>query len=417
MPKCSVPLPINQPSSSAAFVPSNTTMDEQSSPLPVQQSSEASFSENSSSRAATPETSLTSECDGFIPFNLPNEPNGLDLMDCDIGHFGNNQSHVQAIDTAHCMGLLDSQFRQDLDGLQLVDTMPCLPEYRAFPAQTTALESTCWQGSVEMEAAVTTVLGEEPISTATLSSTARKRRNVSDNDARKPKRADTEVRARWVVPLSKETERCQFKKSCIPPSVFFREDIKMQCSQLEARSTELLTSILVQIADSSSFVCFRDAICASKTMESNKPRKISMHTSMADRLEILEELNGGNNYNAFLARYHILELFRNCGGHEGREDLIIIPYAADSTVSRPGKSGHPIRIALAEVTQRMMSMAFPSITPDTEEYKLKKAMMKRHRSLASRFQAFVDKFGLAILCFIQPYHGQNGSCGGISDNK
>lgn len=417
IPKCSEPLPMNSPSISGAFVPRNATIDERSSPLHDQQSSEASISERSGSRGATPETSLTSENDGFIPFNLPDESNGLDLMDCDMGHFENNQSELQAIASAQCIGLLESHFQQGLDGLQLVDTMPCLPENRAFTPQTAALESTCCQGSVGAAAAVAMAFREEPISTATLSSTARKRKHVSDNGARKSKRADAEGRPKWAVSLDKETEICLSKKSCIPPSVFFREDIKVRCSQLEPRSSELLTSILVQIANSRSFVCLRDAICASKTKESNKSRKISMDTSMADRLDILEELNGGNNYNTFLARYHILELFKNCGGHEDREDLRIIPYAAGNTVSQPGRKGHPTRIALAEVTERMMSMAYPSITPDTEEYKLKKAMMKRHRSLASRFQAFVNKFGFAILCFIQPYHSQNGPDGGISDNK
>lgn len=138
---------------------------------------------------------------------------------------------------------------------------------------------------------------------------------------------------------------------------------------------------------------------------------------MEDRFDILEKLDGEITYNALLKRYHLLELFTICGGNEGGEDMTVIPYAADNTACQGGRRGNPIRIALGEVTQRMMSKAFPSLSPDTEEYEFRKRTMKRYRALASRFQALVDKFGRAILCFIQPCRGKSVSNWGISDNK
>jgi hypothetical protein len=128
-------------------------------------------------------------------------------------------------------------------------------------------------------------------------------------------------------------------------------------------------------------------------------------------------LKGENVYNCFLARYHTLQLFRDCGGNEGTEGLRIIPYAADKMVTHSGRRGNPTRIALAEVTDRMMTKAFPSLAPNTGQYKEKRALMTRHRLLATRFQTFVDAFGLAILIFIQPFNGQIASSGGFSDNK
>lgn len=178
-----------------------------------------------------------------------------------------------------------------------------------------------------------------------------------------------------------------------------------------------LVSLLVQIADSNSFACLREAVHASRTKDSNNARKISINTPMADRLKILESLNGENVYNILLARYHTLELFKDCGGRESTGDLQIIPYITDRLQTHSGQRGHPTRNALAEVTHRMMAKVFPSLDPGTNEYQKKMNIMKRHRSLASHLQAFVEAFGPAILCFIQPICGHLASNGGFSDNK
>ncbi|KAJ5110330.1 hypothetical protein NUU61_001587 [Penicillium alfredii] len=414
----SVPRPTSPPSVTAASVQDRTTMDEQSLLPPFRQSSEASFSEDTRLPAATSEASLTSECSSFVPFNLSTEIDSLDIVHCSATQSGNSQVITQATDPAQWMDLFDSELCQVFEGPRSMNEMSPPAENCAFSLQATALrEPIIYQDTCAVNVNAAIALVEEQMSTAALSGTTRKRKSVNDNNAQKPKRANTVITARWVSSLTEEMERCQLKDSFLPPSVFFREEIELQCSKLDGRWNEMLTSILVQIADSNSFACLREAVCASKSMGSNNARKISTDTSVADRLHILEKLNGENVYNCFLARYHTLELFRDCGGNEGTEDLRIIPYAADKMVTHSGRRGNPTRIALAEVTDRMMTREFPSLASNTVEYKRKRAAMKRHRLLASRFQTFVDAFGPAILCFIQPFNGQIASNGGISDNK
>lgn len=414
----SVPRPVSRHSITEAPVQNRTTMDERSLLLPSQQISEAGFSEDSSIPAATPEASLTRECSSFVPFNLSTELDSLGINHCSATQTGNNQVIAQATHAAQWMNSFDSELCQVFEGPQSMNAISLPAENCAFPFQATALrEPINHQDACAVNVNAAKALVEEPMSTAALSGTTSKRKSVNDNYAQNHKRANTEIKAKWASSLTKEIERCQLQDSRLPPTVFFRKEIRAQCSKLDSRWNEMLTSLLVQIADANSFACLREAVYASKLMGSNNARKISVDTSMADRIHILERLTGENVFNSLLARYHILEIFRDCGGREGADDLRIIPYAADRMVTHSSRRGNPTRIALAEVTQRMMARAYPSLDPNTDEYKQKRATMNRHRSLANRFQTFVDTFGLAILCFIQPFNGQVASNGGFSDNK
>ncbi|KAJ5437543.1 hypothetical protein N7445_006087 [Penicillium cf. griseofulvum] len=415
----SVPITINQPSVTAPLVQIGTTRNEQSPSLPDQPNSqtEASSSENDSFHAATPETSLTSEYTGLIPFDLPRELDDLDLGNRGTDHFEDSQGVVETIHTSQIANAFNSEPQHIPHALPFFNSMPSFLENPDFSVQEEPLHGlNFYQRPIEVEDDIMALENEQSC-IENLSDMARKRKAIDENYARKSKRVNTAVRPRWAVSLAKEMERCQSRKTRMPPDVFFREDIKARCAATGPRFSDLLTLILVQIADSSSFVCLRDAIRASKTPELDKPRKISTQTSMGDRFNILERLDGEIAYNALLKRYHLLELFTNCGGNAGGEDMTVIPYAADNTTSQGGRRGNPIRIALAEVTQRMMTKAFPSLSPDTEEYQSRKRTMNRYRALASRFQALVDKFGRAILCFIQPCQGKSVSNWGISDNK
>ncbi|KAJ5205284.1 hypothetical protein N7491_004093 [Penicillium cf. griseofulvum] len=415
----SVPITINQPSVTAPLVQIGTTRNEQSPSLPDQPNSqtEASSSENDSFHAATPETSLTSEYTGLIPFDLPRELDDLDLGNRGTDHFEDSQGVVETIHTSQIANAFNSEPQHIPHALPFFNSMPSFLENPDFSVQEEPLHGlNFYQRPIEVEDDIMALENEQSC-IENLSDMARKRKAIDENYARKSKRVNTAVRPRWAVSLAKEMERCQSRKTRMPPDVFFREDIKARCAATGPRFSDLLTLILVQIADSSSFVCLRDAIRASKTPELDKPRKFSTQTSMGDRFNILERLDGEIAYNALLKRYHLLELFTNCGGNAGGEDMTVIPYAADNTTSQGGRRGNPIRIALAEVTQRMMTKAFPSLSPDTEEYQSRKRTMNRYRALASRFQALVDKFGRAILCFIQPCQGKSVSNWGISDNK
>ncbi|KAJ5379600.1 hypothetical protein N7509_012719 [Penicillium cosmopolitanum] len=222
-------------------------------------------------------------------------------------------------------------------------------------------------------------------------------------------------RPKWKALLLKENERCQSRGTKLPSETYFNEDIQAQC--LELQSSETLVLLLFQIADANAFTFLQEAIFASKTTEIDKPRKVSMEMSTGDRFNIMDKLDGDITFNALLKRYHLMELFRNSGGRESGGSMVIIPVYADSSFQRPGRKGNPISNACADVTQRMMTETFPSLRPGTREYDSKKVIMKRYRVLASRFQVFVDKFGLAILCFIQPFQGTRGPSWGISDNK
>ncbi|KGO75172.1 hypothetical protein PITC_057930 [Penicillium italicum] len=289
--------------------------------------------------------------------------------------------------------------------LPTISMDPCL-SLQGLPSQ---VQEPLWAdpGSSSRIDGIIQVLEEPSIRQA-----SRKRQCDTQLSNRPNKRAATSSRSKYGGFLEKEIEKCKAKGHPLPCETFFQRHIEESLLSNSGFSDSLGT-ILIRIADAGSFICLRNAILNST---SSSGGRVSRQTPRKDRYEIMEGLDGNVAFNVFLKRYHLMELFRDCGGLQSRSSTCSISYTAESFSSASRKRGNPKHNEDAVITEKMMREVFPQLPRDNPEYERRRRAMTRLRIIGRRYQALVDKFGQSVLCFLQPCSLTAELDKGVSDN-
>ncbi|CAG7960498.1 unnamed protein product, partial [Penicillium salamii] len=289
--------------------------------------------------------------------------------------------------------------------LSTISMDPCLP-LQGLPSQ---IQEPLWAdpGSSSRSDGIIQVLEEPSIKQA-----SRKRHCDTQLSNRPKKRAATSPRSKYGGFLEREIEKCKANGHPLPCETFFQRHIEEKLLSNSSFSDSLGT-ILIRIADAGSFICLRNAILNST---SSSGGRVSRQTPKKDRYEIMEGLDGNVAFNVFLKRYHLMELFRDCGGLQSRSSTYSISYTAESFSSTSRKRGNPKHNEDAVITEKMMKEVFPQLPRDNPEYERRRRAMTRLRIIARRYQALVDKFGRSVLCFLQPCSLTAELDKGVSDN-
>ncbi|KAI5363468.1 hypothetical protein J4E82_011568 [Alternaria postmessia] len=113
-----------------------------------------------------------------------------------------------------------------------------------------------------------------------------------------------------------------------------------------------------------------------------------------------------------IRRYHVLQLFKDCGGPDTlRREIAVTP---SSLTQRSGKRGNPLNRSVADLTARMMQEAFPAVDPGTNEYKTKYRWISDTRRLGQRLHMLEARFGEGVLGLMLD-QGVAGTDIGITD--
>jgi hypothetical protein len=174
--------------------------------------------------------------------------------------------------------------------------------------------------------------------------------------------------------------------------------------------------MLAQIAGPSSIVALKEALECSRSWPQIQNWKITGHATQHERMAIIGDLEVREMYCALLKRYHVMELFRNCGGFDSRKTTKMIICTGREIFQAGGRTGNPGNNDEAYVTDRMMTEVFPALQPGSKDYESKRRSMSRLRVLGRRLQMFAERFGKSSLAFMQPCKVSGDSEKPISDH-
>lgn len=233
-------------------------------------------------------------------------------------------------------------------------------------------------------------------------STRAKRTLDTSEQVQQPNRKRQEIGDYCRASILRDTEKCKAQNLPIPRETFFNPHIEGRVLELNCKVTDASYTILAQIAGSSSIVALKEALECSRSWPQAQNWRVSDHATRYERFAIIGDLEVREMYCALLKRYHVMELFRNCGGSDSRITTKVVMCTGREILQGSGRIGNPGHIDEANLTDRMMQEIFPSLHSGCKDYESRRRSMSRLRVLGRRLQMFADRFGNSSLAFMQP---------------
>lgn len=237
---------------------------------------------------------------------------------------------------------------------------------------------------------------------ATVSSTREKRTLDTPEPVEQPNSKRQEIIDFCQASILRDTEKCKAQGLPPPRETFFSPHIQNRILELNRKFSDASCTILAQIASSSSIVGLKEALECSRSWPQIQNWRITSHATRTERIAIIGDLEVREMYCALLKRYHVMELFRNCGGSDSRRATRMVICTGREIFQAGGKTGNPGHNDEAHVTERMMKEVFPSLQPGCKDYESKRRSMSRLRVLGRRLHMFAERFGNSSLAFMQP---------------
>ncbi|CAI7580910.1 unnamed protein product [Penicillium glandicola] len=234
------------------------------------------------------------------------------------------------------------------------------------------------------------------------SSTHAKRNIETVEQAEQPIKKRQEIGEYCRASILRDTEKCKAQNLPLPRETFFNSHIVGRVLELNCKFTDTFYTILAQIAGSSSIVTLKEALECSRTWPQIQKWRVSDRATRSESFAIIGELEARDTYCALLKRYHVMELFRNCGGSDSQITTNVVICTGREILQGSGRMGNPGHIDEAKVTDTMMKEVFPNLQPGGRDYETRRRSMSRLRVLGRRLQLFADKFGNSSLAFMQP---------------
>ncbi|OWY53982.1 hypothetical protein AALT_g11689 [Alternaria alternata] len=156
----------------------------------------------------------------------------------------------------------------------------------------------------------------------------------------------------------------------------------------------------------------QDILESCKTQERCTTSEAMCMVSRAERIRVIASLGHTMSRSQLLRRYHILQLFKDCGGpNTSTWEIAVTP---SSLTQRSGKRGNPLNRSVADLTERMMEETFPAVDSSTDEYTTKYRWISDIRRLGQRLYMLETRFGKGILGLMLD-QGVAGTDIGITD--
>jgi hypothetical protein len=227
-----------------------------------------------------------------------------------------------------------------------------------------------------------------------------KRRSVHDTDlTRRKKYRDRHVRPNLDVLeayLTEESPKCESLGQQPPHETFLTPAIQEAIRDLSAEKTEIPAKILIYIASPCLIGALQEILQTYRAQDSYEPLRVATTISRKERFDLIVSLDHRITIFQLRRRYHILALYKDCGGAAGSTTRIVITTSSDFP-DHPRRRGNPANRSVAELTERMMHDMFPALASGTDEYKIKYRLMSNLRRLGHRLNILEKRFGRGIL--------------------
>jgi hypothetical protein len=212
--------------------------------------------------------------------------------------------------------------------------------------------------------------------------------------------------------LTEEERKCKDFGHQSPQDTFLTPLIQEAVRNLGKEKTEVLAKIMIQIGSPCLIGGLQDILGSCKAQESCMTLDATGTLSRAERVHLIASLDHAMSHFQLLRRYHVLQLFKDCGG-PGTSTWGIAMTPSSSTLP-PNKCGNPVNRCIADVTTRMMQETFPNMDISTSEYRTKYRWVSDIRRLGQRLHMLETRFGEGILGLMLD-QGLAGTNVGITD--
>ncbi|KAB2100012.1 hypothetical protein AG0111_0g11780 [Alternaria gaisen] len=211
--------------------------------------------------------------------------------------------------------------------------------------------------------------------------------------------------------LAEEERKCEAWGTKLRKTLFL-PPIQRAIHNLSKGKTEVMTRILIHIGSPCLIGGLQDILDSCKTQERCMASEAMGMVSRAERIRLIVSLGHTMSRSQLIRRYHVLQLFKDCGGPDTlRWEIAVTP---SSLTQRSGKRGNPLNRSVADLTARMMQEAFPAVDPGTNEYKTKYRWISDTRRLGHRLHMLEARFGEGVLGLMLD-QGVAGTDIGITD--
>jgi hypothetical protein len=212
--------------------------------------------------------------------------------------------------------------------------------------------------------------------------------------------------------LAEEERKCEVWGHQTPRVTFLSPPIQRAIQNLSKGKTEVMTRILIHIGSPCLIGGLQDILESCKTQERCMASEAMGMVSRAERIRVIASLGHTMSRSQLLRRYHVLQLFKDCGGpNTSTWEIAVTP---SSLTQRSSKRGNPLNRSVADLTARMMRETFPAVDSSTDEYTTKYRWISDIRRLGQRLHMLETRFGEGVLGLMLD-QGVAGTDIGITD--
>ena len=199
--------------------------------------------------------------------------------------------------------------------------------------------------------------------------------------------------------LANEKTKCEQQCLPLPEATYFTPEIQEQLMNPEKKLCEALIRLVINIASPHTILALGRMI--QRARKDDNFRSCCLRDIIpSQRLHLIERLEQEAGIIQIMRWYHILEMFRDCGGHETVSSAGYVHYTADALPKSRKTMGNPRNMDGHKVTQALMAEVFPDLKPDTEYYGSQLKRFNRLRRVGKRLHILTKTFGEGILGLI-----------------
>jgi hypothetical protein len=212
--------------------------------------------------------------------------------------------------------------------------------------------------------------------------------------------------------LVEEEQKCHAFGQQTPQNTFLSPPIQHDLQGLGEDKLEVLAKILIEIGSPCLVGGLQHMLEPCRTLENCLVPEATRALSRMERIHLIANLSHTMSHSQMLRRFHILQLFKDCGGPSTASwEVRMTP--ADMT-HPSNKRGNPFNRSVADVTARMMRESFPNVEVSTREYRTKYRWISHIRKFGQRLHMLETRFGEGFLGLMLD-QGYAGTDVGITD--
>ncbi|KAL2782437.1 hypothetical protein BJX66DRAFT_320732 [Aspergillus keveii] len=192
--------------------------------------------------------------------------------------------------------------------------------------------------------------------------------------------------------LAQEAAKCKVS-GVLPEITYFNDDIRDAMSKFD----KSVTLLFLTIAAPQQIARLREIIRSARDEKLLCTYALTDEISPTVRFQMILDLDQKSTTAQLVRRYHIVALFKACGGDAVRSITGFVNTTSDNFLQQERSFGNPANIEYANVASVMMREIYPDLEVGQLGYEAKLKRIKKLRKLGKRLHILTEKFGRGLL--------------------